>query len=376
MADMKISTNALDAVAVSAKELSTNYDEIARDCFGLEGASFTSEIQNRFPLATWLLNTPLSRRMRGLAERGLINKRTDEDGVVQLQIPRSMWTLDATSTSSECCWVPFDFAKCAGEVPLNLLCLKDCDDILSSLIDRTTSLAVKDALAPIANTGETVAQVNKRVARMSMAFYTAYTAILGADETYTNILKPFHGLLSVMENPAIIHVDGSSILAAFDEIGCRMAVLGYGGFVFAAHPLVIDAIGRLIVPDRFGRLPFGWTKENGEIRFHGARFIADKLMPFDTTHGTGEIWMLSDDAVGLYLGTDLMPTDAFIEEGYTFAEATCGQKCTYYYNFGAAFGNNANKLAVIADVPVSSACVNGVADLGPIVSPQTLIPNA
>lgn len=375
MADINISTNQLDAVAVSAKELSTNYDEIARDCFGMEGATWASYIRDRFPLTTWLLSTPMSRRMRGLAERGLINKRTDENGKIMLQIPRTLWTELPKSTENECCWVPFDFAKCAGEVPLNLLCLKDCDDILSTLVDKSTRLAAKDAIAPIANVGETVAQVNKRVARMSMAFFTAHTAILGLDNTYTNILKPFHGLLSVMENPAVMHIDGSSILAAFDELGCRMAVLGYNGFVFAAHPLVLDAMDRAIEPDRFGRLPRGWSRENGELRFRGARFIADPLVPFSVANGTGEIWMLSEDSVGLYMGTDLMPTDDFIEKGYTFAESTCGQKCTYYYNFGAAFGNNANKLAVIADVPVANACVNAIADIPGMVVPQTLIPN-
>lgn len=374
---MDFKTNELEKVAIESKELATNYGEVARDCFGLDGATFASELQDRFPLVDWLLSTPLSQSMRRTIENGLMGTRVDEEGNYLLQVPRSLWTLPPTNSADECCWTPVYFDKCAGEVPINMLCLKDRDNIMDILMNKTVKLSSRDAVAPIAYAGETLEAVNDRVARMSMALYTAHTVIQGMQNVTTNLTKPFNGLMQVMSNPAVIHIDGSSILGAFEELACRMVVLGYTGSVFAAHPLIINAIKAEIVPDQYNRRPDGWTVENDRtVRFNGVRFIEDKLVPFSTSTGTGEVWLLSSDAVGAMLLTDLIPTEAFRRTGWSFDENNCGTECRYYYNAGAVFANNANKLAVITNISISDACVNATADLANLIVPQTLIPKA
>lgn len=374
---MDFKNNELEKVAIESKDLATNYGEVARDCFGLDGATFTSELQNRFPLVDWLLSTPMSQSMRERVRNGLMGTRIGDDGEYLLQTPRSLWTLPATNSADECCWTPVDFDKCAGEVPVNLLCLKDCDNIMDILMNKTIRLAGRDAVAPIAYAGETIEAVNDRVARMSMALYTAHTLVQGMLNVTTNMTKPFNGLMQVMSNPAVIHIDGSSILGAFEELACRMMVLGYGGSVFAAHPLVIGAIKGAIAPDQYNRRPDGWSvAEDGTVRFNGVRFIEDKLVPFSTSTGTGEVWMLNGDAVGAMLLTDLIPTEAFRRSGWSFDENNCGTECRYYYNAGAVFSNNANKLAVITNISISDACANATADLANLIVPQTLIPKA
>lgn len=376
MNKMNLSIQNLDAVAVDHKYLATNYADIVPDCTGV-GAEVKTLIMDSFPLLMWLLGTSLSRRVReGVNANGLCAMHKDENGKWVMEVPRTIWTELPTSTAQECCWQPFDFAKCAGNVPVNLLCLKDCENLLDSFIGNNIRLT--SGVDGVTVQGETLEQTRKRIARMSMAFLTAYNVILGIDDTFTDILKPFHGLLAVMENPAIATIEGSSILSAFDSVACRLALLGSDDeFVFAVNPLIYESIKGEIRPGQFGELPIGWSLNNDELRFNGMRFIRDRLVPVDLTSSTGEVWVLSSNSVGAYLATDLMPADAYIRSSSdtdTYAN-NCGSNCDYYYNLGAAFANNANKLMKIANVPVSGACAAAIADLNALIVPKTLIPN-
>ncbi len=357
--------------------LATNFGDTVPECTGV-GVELKTELQNRFPLLMWLMGTALSQETRrDRREGGACVLHKDGDGKWVMEVPRTIWTTTPTSSSSECCWAPMDFAKCGSTVPLNLLCLKDCDNIMDDLMGREVINHTR--VEGIASDGETMNAIKKRVARLSMAFYTAYTAILGMDNTYTDILKPFHGLLQVMSNPAVISVAGTDILSAFKQIGCRLAVLSDGDYVFAVNPIIYYSILDVVTPDQYGRLPFGWTRNGDEVRYLGHRFIQDKLVPVDLSDGTGEIWVLDGQAVGLWLATDLMPTDYFIRQSGHQADTPangCGQDCWYYYNLGAAFNNNANRLMKIVDVPVANACASAMADLGSIIAPSTLIPQA
>ena len=376
---MDINTKLLERVAVDAKDLSTNFADVANDCFGLASKSPKSAIQDRFPLAAWLLGTPLSADMRARATNGFVNMhRQTTGGNTQwvLEVPGNIWTALPPSTAEECCWVMPDFETCAGQVPINLLCLKDCDSVFDELVYQVMRASANDEVPGIANRGESMAAINRRIAKLYMAFFTAQNVILGMDGTYTSTLKPFHGLLAVMENNAVVKINGSSILGAFDSLWCRLAALGGArGYIFAAHPLTIESIRKATAPGQDGRYPDGWDVVDGELRFHGIRFLADPSMIIDMTDGTGEVWILHDDSVGLFLGTDLTVGDDFIRtSGVDTSSNTCGSKCDYYYNFGAAFGRDASKLAVIQDIPLDSNCTAYLGDLAGILQPQTLIP--
>lgn len=364
---------ALDKASVDMKTLSSNFSDIASGCdCPIDGATLTSEIQNRFPLVTWLLGTEMSATARRRFNLQYVAK---DENVWKMKVPGNVWTALPTNSNEECCWHPFDFAKCCGDVPLHLLCLKDCDSIMDSLVMRDINITAKEALAGISNKGEKLATVEKRIARMSLAFYTAYTAILGMDTVYTNILKPFHGLLAVMENPAIISISGANILAGFKQLGCRLAVLGTANHVIAVNPLIYRSIESVVTPGQNGELPAGWTKTNGELRYMGIRFIQDKLVPVDMEAGTGEAWVLAGDSVGLFLASDILVTDNFIKEGFSFDNDACGTECTYYYNYGSAFGNNSNRLARIVNIPIQNECTDVLSDIAGMIHPETLIPN-
>lgn len=371
----------LERVATDIKDLSTNIGEVAPSCTG--GQKIASAIQNNFPVVDRLLRTQMSQEMRQRAQDNLINlhKETiDEVPKWVLEVPATVYTTAPPSTENECCWVPFDFDKCASKVPFNLLCLKSCDNIEDIIMDKIATFGRNDAVPGVAEAGDKLAEVKLRVARWSMAFFTARNILLGIDGTYTSTLKPFHGLLATLENPAVPHIDGTNILEAFDLLGCRLAIVG-GNQWFACNPIIYNAVDAAIYPDERGNLPYGWTRRNGRLEYMGRPFVTGKEMPVDTQAGTGEIWVIDDDTVGAFMATDLAPTDPFIRKTGTYengapVDGSCGNECLYMYNMGTTFAQDANKVAVITDVPVQAGCVDAVADLAALVSPETLIPRA
>lgn len=374
---MNFNTMALDASAVEVTKLASNFPEIFYDCTGLEDASLRNELVNRFPLVEWLMGTPLSRRLLSDSNANIHHVHQDSNGKWFLETPRSIWTQAFESTQDECCWVLPDFAKCSGYVPLNLLCLKDCNKILDELVEKQVRMGSRVNVPGIATPNDTVEDVKRRIARLTMAFLTAYNIQLGMDNTSTDILKPFHGVLQLFNNPAVIAINGTNILAAFDSLGCRLDALGdLSSYVIAIHELGYAAIKKLIVPGQNGELPVNWTIVDGEVRFKGIPFLRDRFMPLDVGDGTAEAWVMSSEAVGVHMGTDLAPGEDFIR--YSGSEATvangCYEECTYYYNYGAAFNTDARKIMKIVDIPVSADCLAATTDLWNVLKPTTLIP--
>lgn len=366
----------LESIAVDRRLLATNFTDVIPDCCGAD-LDVKTELMNRHPLYTWLIGTQLSRRVRGELSGNNANCFLyKEDGEYNIKVPGTFWSLEPTDTSEECCWVPFDFAKCSGSVPVKRLCLKDCDNIDDELLGRI--LKVNNSYGGVARSGETYAQTKKRIARMSMAFLTVYNVMFGRIGQTTDVLKEFHGLFDVMSNPAVAAIPGANIISAFKSLWCRLQLLGAtNGIVFACNDIVYNSLADVIVVDQFGRYPQGWSRNGNEITFHGIRFIRDRFVPVDFESGVGEIWVLASDAVGAWMATDLMPADAFIKESghqEQTLENGCGSECTYYYNYGSVFNNNANRIAKIVDVPISATCMATTGDLGAMIIPNTLIP--
>lgn len=227
-------------------------------------------------------------------ERLGLCQRYKEDGKWYLRVPALVYSELPASTENECCWSSFDFAKCAGVVEINKLCLKDCKDIMDDMMSRSTAIGSANAVDGLAGGSETLAAVQERIAKLSMAFLTMNNIVLGMDNTFTSVLKPFHGLLQVMSNPAVDAIDGTNILSAFESLGCRLAVLGGGSrYIVAIHPVAYYSILSLIVPGQYGRLPEGWTRNGDEISYMGVRFLRDERVPVDTTNNTAEAWVLA-----------------------------------------------------------------------------------
>lgn len=361
--------------AVDVAKLSTNFIDIISDCEGTEGYTLRNALQDRYPLANWLMNTSFAERMRRWSFDPQKMVPSSEEGVEwEMKVPGTVYTLEPVNDGAECCWTMPDFAKCAGEVPVTMVCLKDCDNIFDTMVYSRLRINNRTSLGGFAREGETVEEVNARIRRYWMTFYTMHTAILGTMDTSDNIVKPFHGLLETLQNPAVVSIPGTNILAAFDQLACRVSVLD-GRFVFATNPLIYRSIAEAVRPDEYGRYPEGWDRDNsGRLTFMGMGFITDKLVPVDLEAMTGDIWVLAEDAVGLFLAYG--PGNEFsVDEDFTelSKEDGCGRFCHYLYNFGTVANNNANRLMVISGVPVSNACTE-IADLAGLINPTTLVP--
>ena len=369
--------NRLMRQAVEVQELASNFVDIISDCQSLEDFTLRNALQDRYPLAVWLMETRFSNVLRDMeSDPQRFHKGGEDNKQWVMDVPGTVYTLAPANSGDDCCWTIPDFAKCAGSVPMSFVCLKDCDNIFDSLVYDKLRINAKAALERFAREGETINQVENRIRHLWMAFYTMHTAILGTMQTSDNIVKPFHGLLEVLQNDAVVSISGANILAAFDSIACRLAVLGGDDWVFAVNPLIYRSIKAVIKRDERGEYPDGWSVDaNGRLRFEGIGFIDDKLVPVDMEAMTGDIWLIDGSATGLYLAYDLgreAERDTFTEE--TKANG-CGSECHFLYNFGTVANNNANRVMVISGVPVSSACTE-IADLAELINPTTLVPAA
>lgn len=369
--------NRLMRQAVEVQELASNFVDIISDCQSLEDFTLRNALQDRYPLAVWLMETRMSNVLRDMeSDPQRFHKGGEKNTQWVMDVPGTVYTLAPANSGDDCCWTIPDFAKCAGSVPMSFVCLKDCDNIFDSLVYDKLRINAKSALERFAREGETINQVENRIRHLWMAFYTMHTAILGTMQTSDNIVKPFHGLLEVLQNDAVVSISGANILAAFDSIACRLAVLGGDDWVFAVNPLIYRSIKAVIKRDERGEYPDGWSVDaNGRLRFEGIGFIDDKLVPVDMEAMTGDIWLIDGSATGLYLAYDLgreAERDTFTEE--TKANG-CGTECHFLYNFGTVANNNANRVMVISGVPVSSACTE-IADLAELINPTTLVPAA
>lgn len=366
----------MDVVEEKFHALSSNIGDIGI-AVDQSNAELRNPLQNDFPLVNWLLSTPASARLRG--KSGLAYPHKNEDGEWSMLLPTTVGTLPPQDTSGACCWVPLDIAKCNSSMILKMLCLKDCDNIFDNLVNMNRRPSGGDLTSYFQREGETVKDARTRMARLSMAYLTGRTMILGVPDAGTDVLKPFPGLLSVVENDAVMDIDGSNVLGGFDTLWCRIKVLELKNPVIAVHPLTYEGISEAVQPGRFNALPSGWARSGDTITFHGIKFIQDKLVPVDLTTGTGEAWVLDGNTVGAYMATTLMPTDNYIWRGQMSTTDDpaqgCATLCDYYYNYGGVFGTDANRAAVITNIPISANCLGTTLQgLDDLVIPNTLVP--
>lgn len=339
-----------------------------------------NHMETEHPLLTWLLNTPMSTQMRQSTANGLAPIHQDsKTGEFMLMYPYQVGTLPPDDTSGACCWVPMELTKAGGEVPLRLLCLKDSRSIMEKFINANRRAGANDLTNYFLRPGESVTDARARMAKLSMAFYTARNVILGTTSGGTALLKPFHGLLQVLENPDVIKVLGTNVLGAFDKIGDRQAVLGGGSYTIWVHPLTKRGLDQVVVEGKNGKLPVGWTRNGNQLLFNNNPVTEDKGVPVDLTKGTGEAWVLHGESTGAYLATDLSPADAYIVKGDFSSTNDPNQGCAgesdWYYNLGAAFNNNPNHLGIITDIPLASSSLGTtLLGLDGLIQPDTLVP--
>ncbi|MCL2864551.1 MAG: hypothetical protein FWE25_03310 [Lachnospiraceae bacterium] len=411
--NMSVSMKDLERVAVNLDEVSVGYNVLAlADKFKAEldascdgpgaigdigiGTSYASVRQahpmfDSSPLAMWLLTTNAAQMMRNQFGNGLgtLVKTGNNLSGWNMPLPGLAWTEPPPDTTGACCWVPMELSLCGDTTPLALLCIHRCEDIMDSFIELDRRAGVNDLRGPWQRVGESKRDAMSRWLRINMAFYTAQTLINGHSELETNILKPFHGLIEVMERPSVIAIDGSSVLGAFEQIQCRIDVLGTAGQGSVAwmNPLVLAGVVSQIQPDINGNLPKGWSKNGlGQVSYNAIPLRTDPFMPVDTTGviANGDIWILNSNSTFGFLREPITPSVRennpfhIVEEvGSSNRADNCGHRCEYYYNYGGVDNLNDQLISIIHGVPTSGECSGmALAGLENIINPETLIPRA
>lgn len=379
---MNIGTDKLLSVAtdldVAIEKLTTNAPELGRG-FDFSQNRLKAQIENSSPLFNWLISTSVSGMLKNALNQGTIDIRMNsKTGDYEVLAPTLVGTVTPEMSADQCCWTPMDLAMCASKAPLKTLCLQDCHPIAQEMLDKKLKVKNNDLIGYFKQPGQTYEEVRKFMARESMAFYTANNVILGNLEYGTGFLKPYHGLLQILEQKEVLHIPGVSPLAAFDMLGCRLALIGSGNYVIAVHPILMQSIKELIRPNQYGIAPQNWTVNGDSVSYNGIRFMADKRVPVDIKRGFGEAWVLDGDTVGSLLLYNPRPEDEAIREVSTQTNNRtegCFTTCTLYHNMGTVVSTDTNRLAVVTNIPLSTAC-NGFAlsNLGGMVQPSTLVP--
>lgn len=355
----------------------TNISTVLGGCNLMGGASIREQMVKEFPLPMWLLGTPFAQKMRANAGKDF-RRKFKEDGVWKVKLPGQVWTTPATQDPDACCWIADDLNSCEGDVPLKMLCLQSCEDMYDTLGAEDTPIGFD--VDGLLGAGMTAEQLRKEIDLRSFALHEAFTISQGTTAAASGLTKPFHGLAQVMANPAIIHLDASTLgfFGAFDTLGCRIEAFGNSveGMVIWVHPMTMVNIRHLVKKDIYGNLPDGWEINGRDYRFHNVPIRECKTMLYNHSTGMGTAYLLDAQTVGAILKTNLIVRDEkYIRHDFIAPNATvCGAKCDYYYNFGTVGANNANRLAVIQNIPTSATCQQATADLEALITPTTLIP--
>lgn len=338
----------------------------------------SNPLQNVYPLYTWLSNTSLSRKVKA----GEVNGNITFNGT-NIMLPYEVFTLPIDEIAEGCCWLLPDIDKCANDAPMSLLCLKDCENKLMSILDRIQKGKANDMIGYFLRQGETLADARKRLAREMMAFYTANTVINGTMDTETPILKPYHGLYQVIrDSSTALTINGEDLESAIEIALCRIAIMnqysGTGEYSMSMHPLIYASVASFVRAGQYGTLADGWSMgSNGYLSVNGIQLLPDVRVPYNQETATGDIWILDGRYVGNYLVTSLMPADEFIDETTVVNNVVangCATDCTYYWNAGAAFTTNPTTIIVIQGVQATDACMEASAGLDNIITPNTLVP--
>lgn len=341
----------------------------------------------------FLLNTPMSKMLRAMrdatnnGENTPIWNRDDEDNLVLENIPKMSFS-PMTSNPDDCCVIAGDLQVCKDATILKALCIEKCQ----SGIDRMAAaigVAGKNSVVYAAYTQMLKAEgINKSslptieqfeqlslIAQFIVLNMLTFINGMLEVEQNGNIIKRFNGLAQVMSQPDVFTVDGGSgVIAAFDELLCRIDIIGATNFVgaaFIASRPAMSKIKREIVPKRDGNYPAGWdvvstnqtingqTVPSKKYFFNGIPIIQSELVYIDTETMQGDIYLVSPNT-GIFSAIPLDMPASFLMQEWDKAHSPfvhwsedsveypdCWTNCVSLTNFGAVVNTDVNGLAVI-----------------------------
>lgn len=346
-----------------------------------------------------LMNTPMTRHLRAMRDASAGGEIVpiyyeDKDGNNVLKnIPKLSFSA-MTSNPDECCVVAGDLQVCQDDTILKGICIEKCEKELDRMIGSVSHTSTNSAIyaaykqmligggvpkssLPTIEQFEQLSLIAQFVMLNMLTFLNGMLQV----ERNGNIVKRFNGLAQIYAQPDVLSIDGGTgIVSAFNEVLCRMQVLGTkyfaGGFFMASRTAYL-AIEKEIVKDRNGNYPVGWTvtevteTTNGysmpvkKYAFNGLPVVMSELLFIDDNTLAGDIYLVPP-TVGIFSGIPLDMPGQFIMKQWkdpkspfvhfdTQSEAfpDCWSSCDRLTNFGAVVSTEVNALLKITNIALS-----------------------
>lgn len=336
-----------------------------------QAPEFLTMVKDRYGFLNALMGSPATQSIftteNGKRKYRQVIYNCDDDKV-EVLLGKSIWTELPADIGTACCHTKPDVNGCLTKASPKRLCLKDCFNDLEEHFKRLT----RQGFSLFGGSGAEAEYMAELKAWF--VFFQARDIMLGQEKVSGNGIPAFPGVLDMM-NKAVVSISGADFVGAFEQVGCRLALLN-GNYVMGAHPLTVRSVRKAV--KRGGAYLTGWSENGGVLSYEGIRLLEDINIPLNLDAGTGQIWVADLNKAGVYMERNL--TDPFIQqtESYTdSATGDCFNKCIFLKNYGFAFTKDFNAIFRITDVPLDGACLGEktLLGLGGLIQPETLIPN-
>ncbi|MFV0409649.1 MAG: hypothetical protein ACK5LJ_08130 [Paracoccus sp. (in: a-proteobacteria)] len=290
-----------------------------------------------------------------------------EDEIEEVVLGKTIWTELPEDIGTACCHTKPDVNGCLTTAVPSRLCLRDCYDDMREHFLRM----VRQGYSLFG--GSNAESEYMAELKAWFVFIQARDIMYGQKGVTGGNVPSFSGVLDVMNN-AMVSFSGADIIGVFEQLDCRLSILG-GNYVFGAHPLVVSAVKEAV--NRGGQYYRNFSMNGGTLEFKGYPIVEDVLVPVDYATGTGQIWFADLNKAGVFMEYNLSEPDVLEIDSYTDSTTgDCFQHCTMLRNYGFAFSKDFNAVGRITDVPISAACMgeNALFGLGAFMNPETLIP--
>lgn len=290
-----------------------------------------------------------------------------DTGEREIVLGKTIWTELPDDIGIACCHTKPDVNGCLTVATPARLCLRDCFDDMTEHFRRLSNMGFS------LFGGSTAESEYMAELRAWFVFFQARDIMYGQVGVTGNNIPSFPGVLDLM-NKAVVSFSGTDVIGAFEQIGCRLALLK-GNYVMGAHPMTVRSLEKAVV--RGGVYYNGWSKQNGQLTYEGIPIVPDINIPLNLADGTGQVWAADLNKVGVFMEYNLTnPEEQRIDQYTDSTTNECFSSCIMLKNYGFAFTKDYNALFRITDVPLDGACLgeNVLLGLGGLIDPETLYP--
>lgn len=337
----------------------------------IDAPEFRTVMSTNYGFLNLLMGSPATNSLFVTEGNSRKYKNTDYDcdtGELRVKLGKSIWTELPEDIGIACCHTKPDVDGCTSYAQPMRLCLKDC---YNDLQDHWMRM-VRQGFSLFGGTNaesEYWAEL-----RAWFVFFQARDIMYGQVGVTGNNVPSFPGVLDMM-NKAVVSFSGTDIIGAFEQIGCRLNILG-GNYAFGGHPMTVDSIRKAVT--RGDTMYRDFSMRGDTLYYKTYPIVKDINIPINIEAGTGQLWAADLNKAGVFMERNL--GDPFIQTETKYNDTLtdeCFDTCNFLKNYGFAFTKDFNAIFRVTDIPLDGACLgeNVLFGLANIIEYETLIPD-